>query len=213
MEKLVLIGAGGHCKVVIEIIKSMNAYEIIGITDNSKNVGEIVSGIPVIGNDSVLKNIYLQGVSNAFICVGALKNMKIRQKIYKQLKDIGFKLPVLIHNKAIVSDSSKIYEGTCVMAGAVINAGAEVRENCIINTSSVIEHDCSISMNTHISPRACLCGGVKIGADCHIGAGSTIIQRVVIGENVTIGAGAAVICDIPFDSVAVGVPAKVIRSK
>lgn len=211
MKKIVLIGAGGHCKVIIDIIKSANEYQIVGITDKSAK-GNLLN-IPIIGDDSVLQNIYDNGTKYAFIGLGALDNINVRNIICDKLRKIGFKLPVLIHRNSIVSPYVKIGDGTCVMAGTVINAGTHISENCIINTGSIIEHDCKIGHNTHVSPNSSIAGGVTIGFNTHVGIGSSIIQSKVIGNNATIGAGAVVIDDIPDNSTAVGVPAKVIKIK
>jgi len=217
MKKIVLIGAGGHCKVIIDIIKSINEFEIVGITDKlglylqnkNRNLGYVVD-VPIIGDDSILDTLYMQGVEYAFVCIGALTNIEVRYKLFEKLKKIGFIIPVLVHKNATISSYAEIKEGTCIMAGAVINAGAKIGENCIINTGAIVEHDCYIDKNTHISPNACLCGEVTIGYNTHIGAGSTVLQGIDIGNNVTIGAGAVVVNDIGDSIKAVGVPAKII---
>lgn len=211
MKKIVLIGAGGHCKVIIDIIKSTNEYEIIGITDN--NVTGKVFDIPIIGKDTILESVHSTGVDYAFIAIGAINNINIRNIIYTNLKKIGFKLPVLIHRSAIVSPFSHIREGTCIMAGAIVNPGVNIEENCIVNTGSVIEHDCHIGYNTHISPNVSIAGGVNIGFNSHLGIGSTIIQERNIGNNVTIGAGSVVIKDIKDFTLVVGVPSREIKTK
>lgn len=211
MKKIVLIGAGGHCKVIIDIIKSTNEYEIIGITD--KRLKGNILNIPIIGDDTVLEQLYNEETQYAFVGIGSLNDMNVRNLIFNRLKNIGFKLPVLIHKTAVVSPFSYIKEGTCVMAGAIINPSADVGRNCIINTGSVIEHDCKIGDNTHISPNASIAGEVNIGSNTHIGVGASIIQEKIIGNNVTIGAGAVVIDNIADNSLAVGVPAKVIKMK
>ncbi|MGH4120720.1 acetyltransferase [Clostridium sp.] len=215
MEKIVLVGAGGHCKVIIDIIKSNSKYDIVGITDRAyfSSPGGFVLDIPIIGDDSILEELYKSGIKNAFVCVGALQSIFIRDVIYNKLKAIGFNMPVLIHNNAIVSPYANIDAGTCVMAGAIINPGAFIGENCIINTGVVIEHDCTVQWNTHISPRACIAGGVNIGYNTHIGMGSSIIQTVHIGNNVIIGAGAVVIENIVDNVVAVGIPSKIIKRR
>lgn len=212
MKKIVLIGGGGHCKVVIDIIKNIREYDIVGITEKKIDADKVLD-VPIIGDDSVLKNIYKSGVEYAFISLGAIDNVKLREKLYKKVKNIGFKVPKLIHKSAVVSPYAKIGEGTCVMAGAVINAGVKVGNNSIINTGSIIEHDCIIGDNVQISPGAILAGNIKVKNNSLIGMGSNIIQGVTIGENVTIGAGAVVINDIPDNLVAVGMPAKIIRKK
>lgn len=211
MKKIVLIGAGGHCKVIIDIIKSNGDYDIVGITDiNSKGS---VLGVPIVGNDDALEKLYNEGVQYAFISLGALYNMSIRKNIFHRLKEIGFTIPVLIHKDAIVSAYAKIEEGTCIMPRAVINAGAFIAENCIINTGAIIEHDCIIEENTHISPGANLAGAVRVGSGTHIGIGSTVIQGLHIGNKVIIGAGAVVINDIKDNVTAVGIPAKIIKCR
>lgn len=212
MKKIVLVGGGGHCKVIIDIIKSTNEYEIVGVTDNNK-IGEKLLDVPIIGNDDILPELFKSGVKNAFVSLGALNNIEVRDKIYNKLKNVGFNIPKLIHNKAVVSPYTEIHDGTCIMAGAIVNAGAVINENCIINTSSVIEHDCIIGRNTHVSPRSCIAGGCSIGENSHIGAGCCIIQGINIGSNVVIGAGAVVLKDIKDHVTAVGIPAKIIKSR
>lgn len=212
MKKIVLIGAGGHCKVIIDIIKCTNQFEIVGITEKVEKPYDVLD-VPIIGDDNNLIQIFNSGVKNAFICIGALNNINSRNLIYKNLKLIGFNLPVLIHNNAIISKYTNIGEGTCIMPGAVINAGSSIGKNCIVNSGSVIEHDCVIGNNTHISPNVAIGGGVSIGSNTHIGIGSSIIQGINLGNNVTIGAGAVVINNLDNNVLAVGVPAKVIKLK
>ena len=209
-KNIVLVGAGGHCKVIIDIIVSQGEYKIIGITDPFASE-RMLLGFPIIGNDEVLKNLFDKGVVNAFLCIGALNQPKQRTEIYNRLKKIGFSLPNLIHKNAYVSGFSTLGEGNCIMAKAVINAGVMIGDNCIINTSSVIEHDCVLQDNIHISPNASIAGRVSIGKNSHIGIGSTIIQNINIGSNVTIGAGAVVINDMEDNVLAVGVPAKIVK--
>jgi sugar O-acyltransferase (sialic acid O-acetyltransferase NeuD family) len=215
MEKIILVGAGGHCKVIIDIIKSTKNYNIVGVTDKTYAQGEEkhVLDIPIIGDDTILKELYNNGVKNAFVCIGALQNIEVRDKIFNNLKALGFSMPVLIHNHAIVSPYANVHDGTCIMAGAIINPGALIEENCIVNTGAIIEHDCIVQRNTHISPRACIAGSVNIGYNTHIGMGSSIIQSVHIGNNVIIGAGAVVIENIVDNVVAVGIPSKIIKCR
>ncbi len=213
MEKIVLVGAGGHCKVIIDIIKSVSKYDIVGVTDKDYIGDKFVLDIPIIGDDSILEELHNTGVKNAFVCVGALQNILTREKIYNNLKAIGFSIPVLIHKDAMVSPYANVAGGTCIMPGAIINPGAYIEENCIVNTGAVIEHDCKLQRNTHISPKACLAGGVSIGRNTHVGMGSSIIQSVHIGNNVIIGAGAVVVENIVDNVVAVGIPSKIIKCR
>ncbi|WP_027633910.1 acetyltransferase [Clostridium hydrogeniformans] len=215
MKKIVLIGAGGHCKVIIDLIKSKKEFEIIGILDkeSNKDMNKVLD-IPIIGTDSILQDLYNSGVEYAFICVGAINNMNIRNVIMSRLESIGFKFPVLIHRDAIVSSYSSIEDGTCIMSKAVINPDSTIGRNSIVNTGAIIEHDCRISSNCHVSPGCILGGNVELGVDTHIGIGSTVSNGVRIGNNVTIGAGSVVVKNIDMDNViAFGNPAKIKRYK
>ncbi len=208
MDKIVLVGGGGHCKVLIDIIKMENKYDILGIIDN---IGNEVLGVPVIGKDEELEKIFLSGVTNAAISVGGLNNPNIRWRIYKQLKSIGFNLPILMHPKASISDFSQLGEGTCVMAGAMINPGVRVGKINIINTGAIIEHDCEMGDNTHISPGAVVCGGSKIGSNTQIGANTVVIQGISVEQNCIVGAGSVVTRDIKENAIVYGNPARVAR--
>lgn len=212
MNKIVLIGGGGHSKVILDIIKSNDEFEIIGITEKDSFMKE-VNGIPILGDDNILEELFNKGVEYAFICLGINGGINLRNKLYEKIKKIGFKIPTLIHKNAIVSPYARIGQGSCVMAGAIINSCARIGINSVINTNSIIEHDCVIGDNTFISPGVVLAGNVTIKNNSFIGIGSKIIEGKVIGNNVTIGAGAVVIDNIPDNCVAVGIPAKVIKKK
>ncbi|MEF9934202.1 acetyltransferase [Clostridium sp.] len=205
MDKILILGGSGHAKVVLDLIESTYKYRIVGFVD--KGVGEVL-GFPIVGDDSVLNDFFYKGVKYASIGIG---DNFIRGKLYESLKELGYNIPRLIHNTAIVSNYALIGEGTNILPGVMINASAQIGENCIINTGAIIEHDCKIGNNVHISPGAKLAGGIIIGNNTHIGIGATIMQNIVIGDNVIIGAGAVVIDNIPNNAVCVGVPAKIIK--
>jgi UDP-perosamine 4-acetyltransferase len=211
-NKLVLVGGGGHCKVVIDMLVKEDKYEIVGITD-IRNIGNTVFNVPIIGEDSILAEIFQNGVTNALITIGSVKNNEFRKQLYNKVKQLGFKLITVIHPQAIIGFNVKIEEGSVVLASSVINADTRIGSNCIINTGSIIEHECIIGDHVHISPGVKIAGGVSIGDKSFIGIGSTVIQGVNIGKNVTIGAGSVVINDIPDNVVALGVPAKIIKYK
>lgn len=192
MEKIVLVGGGGHAKVVIDAIRKSGDFDIYGIVDPSLDAGERVLGIKVIGKDSVLPRLFKEGVKNAFIGVGSIGDCGIRKRIYGQLEKIGFELPVIVHQRATIAEDVTIGEGTFVAAGAVINAGTILGRNAIINTSSSVDHDCVIGDFVHIAPGATLSGGIRVGDETHIGTGAKIIQSLNIGRNCLIGAGVTV---------------------
>lgn len=185
MEDIVLVGFGGHAKSVADCLIRQNKYNIIGYTDTK----EKHSKYKYLGNDAILSDLYSSGVKNAVICVGFLGKGDVRERLYTELKKIGFELPLIIDPSAIISTDAVIGEGTFVGKNAVINAEAQVGCCCIINTAAIIEHECKVSDFTHVAVNSVLCGQVEVGMSCLIGANSTIIQCVTIPNNTIIPAG------------------------
>ena len=212
-KKIILIGGGGHCKVVISQLRKINSFDIIGIIDNYKSVGSKVLDIEVVGKDKDLKSFYERDIQYALITLGSTKDNLKRQILFNMTKDFGFKFPIIISPEAIVDRNVDIDEGTVIMPGSVVNVGSIIGKNCIVNSGSIIEHDCKIGNHCHIAPGVHISGGVEIDDSSFVGIGSTIIQGIKIGKNVTIGAGSVVIRDIPENTIVVGNPAKVIKNK
>ena len=211
-KKIVLIGGGGHCKVVISILKKLDKFEIAGIVDNYK-ARSLISGVKIIGIDDDLRDTYKSGIHYALITIGSTKDNTKRYRLFKMAGEIGYNFPVIISPEAIVDESVKIDEGTVIMLGCIINIDSSIGKNCIINTGSIIEHDCKIGDHCHIAPGVHISGAVNIGELSFIGISATIIQGIKIGRNVTIGAGAVVMNDFPDNVIALGNPAKIIKSK
>lgn len=198
-KKIALIGAGGHCKVVIDLIEELNQYEIIGIYDDNKE--GFFEKIKIIGKlDTIDKKI-----ENFFICIG---NDNIRKKIYEKFNYLHY--PILLHPSAIISKKTKLSNGTLVCAGAVVQTGVIINKQCIINTSCTIDHESYIDDFSNVSPNAVICGEVKIGKKTFIGANATIIQCIEIGNNCIIGAGSVIIRDVTDNCKIVGNPGKVL---
>lgn len=191
-KKIVLVGGGGHCKVVIDAIRKSGKFNIYGIIDPNLAKGKLVLGVKVMGNDDMLKVLFKKGIINAFVSVGSIGNCEIRKRIYSNLKKNKFQLPVIIHPKSILADGIELGEGAFVAAGAVINPGAKIGKNAIINTSSSVDHDCVIGDFVHIAPGVTLSGGVIVGDETHIGAGANVIQCLKIGKRCVVGAGTTV---------------------
>jgi sugar O-acyltransferase (sialic acid O-acetyltransferase NeuD family) len=213
MKKIILVGGGGHCKVVTDTILLENQYEIVGITDLKKKIGEKVCGLPIIGTDDVLEYYPKKGVKFCIIALGSIGNLNVRINLYNKIRKFGFKFPNIIHTHSIVSKFTKIGEGNYIAAGAIINAGVSIGNNCIINTGAIIDHDCKIGDFVHIAPGVVISGGTEIGNYSHIGPGSSIIQCIKIGENTMIGAGSVVVNNIGDNAVAYGNPCKKVRKK
>jgi sugar O-acyltransferase (sialic acid O-acetyltransferase NeuD family) len=191
MQDILLIGGGGHCRSVIDVIELTGKYRIYGIVDVKEKVGQKVLGYKIIGTDEDLPK-YRNDVELAFITVGFINSVDLRIKIYSKLKQLNFKLPVIISPLAYVSKHSFIEEGTIVMHYAVINAGAKIGKNCIINTKALIEHDAIIEDFCHISTGAIVNGGAIVGKYSFVGSNATIKQYIKIPENSFIKAGTVV---------------------
>jgi sugar O-acyltransferase (sialic acid O-acetyltransferase NeuD family) len=207
-KKILLIGAGGHCKVVLDVLLSSKEYEIAGIVDRKGLVGTMVLGVPVIGSDSDLQTLFKSGIKNAFITVGSVGNPQTRIKLYKIAKEIGFIFPNIAATSALVSSNASLGHGNYIAPGAIIIAGAKLGNHCIVNTGAIIDHDCVIGDFVHLSPGSILSGGVTVGEFSHIGTGSMVIQNLEIGTNVIIGAGSVVTKNINKNTIAYGNPCK-----
>lgn len=210
-EKIVIVGAGGHAKVVAECVNK-ECYEIVGFLDkDDSHVGEQLDGISIIGNDAE-PNLWIEkGISGCIIGIGHVGNCAIRNKVYEKFKKAGFHMIKAIHKDSIISEHAIVEDGVAVMPGAVINTGAHIMENAIINSNAVVEHDTLIGAGTHIAPGSTISGGTTIGENVLIGAGSVVIQTRTIGNNSIIGAGTVVYKDIPKNVVAVGNPVRIVK--
>ena len=195
-----LYGAGGHAKVITDILQRCGkTVSAIFDDDPAKKIWHF-SNIKFPGPfDFSLDELIL-----------SIGNNLIRKKISNKIEA---NYHTAIHPSAIVSSYASIKEGSVVMGGALINADARIGKHCIINSHASIDHDCMLEDFVHISPNATLSGDVVIGECTHIGSGAIVIPGKKIGSNVTVGAGAVVITDIPDNAVAVGNPARIIKIK
>jgi sugar O-acyltransferase (sialic acid O-acetyltransferase NeuD family) len=191
MNDIVLIGGGGHCKSIIDVIEQEGQFRIAGIVDKSEFCGSKILGYSVIGNDSNLSDL-AKIYKYAFITVGQIKSPTLRIKLFNLAIDAGFVLPSIVSPRSYVSKSSKIGKGTIVMHDALVNSNTEIGDNCIINTKSLIEHDCYISKHCHISTGATVNGGVTVEDGCFIGSGATTKESITITANSFIKAGSVV---------------------
>jgi sugar O-acyltransferase (sialic acid O-acetyltransferase NeuD family) len=210
MVEVIGLGAGGHAKVVIEILKLNSEFTIVGLLDeHGDKAAPEVAGIPVVGNDAMLPELFARGIRHAFIGVGTVGHANRRPELYEHLRRLGFDLVSAIHPSAIISASVHLGAGPTIMAGAVINAGTQVGNNVIVNTGAIIDHGCVIGDHSHIATGACLSGGVTVGQGSHVGVGAVVRQEISIGNYSVVGAGAVVVNDVPDNVVVVGVPAKI----
>jgi len=212
VQEIVLIGGGGHAKVLIEIIKLLKQYKIIGILDSQIAIGTYISGIAVLGKDDLMSNLYTNRVKNACIAVGSIKDNSKRKNLYEKVKQFGFQVPSLLHPYSIISKDTIISEGVQVTAGAIIQKGSTIGSNSIINTGAIIEHDCVIGKHVHVCPGVVISGDCVIGDSAFIGAGSVVIQGLKIGENSIVGAGAVVNSNVAGSNRVMGIPARIVNS-
>jgi UDP-perosamine 4-acetyltransferase len=212
MVKVLGVGAGGHAKVVLEILRLAGGYEPVGLLDVQKELkGTEVLGVPVLGDDALLPELFERGVRHAFLGVGSTKDTWPRRRLYERVRALGFHLVPAIHPRSVIAPSARIGDGPTVMANAVINADARLADNVIVNTGSIVEHDCAIASHAHIATGARLAGAVYVGEGAHVGLGACVREGVRIGPHAVIAAGAVVIEDVAEGVVVAGVPARILR--
>ncbi len=194
---ILIFGAGGHAKTIMEMVVQIGRYKIAGIVDDNIAAGTQVMGIRVVGTRSILPMLLEQGVKLAANGVGGITDINIRVRIFEYLRNSGFSFPSLIHPRAMVEPSAKVGDGVQVFAGAYVGSEAELLPMCMVNTNAVISHDCKIGTYTHIAPGALLAGGVQVGDRTLIGMGVTTAIGIKIGSAVRIGNGATMLADVP----------------
>jgi len=212
-RKVVLIGAGRHAAVVAEKIRDLPGLEICGFIDKQAvNLPQFMKekGYKILGDDTLLpaldKGIHIH------LCLGA-NLMDVRKKLILKIRNLNLTAVSVIHPSAILAPTARIGAGVTVLAGAIINTGAQIGDYCCINTGAIVEHDCVLGDNVFIQPRSVLAGNVSVGPDSIIGIGAVVRENIKIGNNCLIGGGAFVSKDIPDNSIAYGVPTKIIGKK
>ncbi|SFV53848.1 4-amino-6-deoxy-N-Acetyl-D-hexosaminyl-(Lipid carrier) acetyltrasferase [hydrothermal vent metagenome] len=172
MKEILLVGGGGHCKSVIDVIEEEGKYKIAGIVDKKELIGQKVLGYEIIGCDDDLEELF-QKYQYAVVTVGQIKSNHVRVKLFNTLKEIGYKLPIIVSPLAYVSKYAMVQDGTVILHYALVNADAKIGVNCIINTKSLIEHDVRIEDHCHISTATVINGGVIVKSDSFVGSNST----------------------------------------
>ncbi|TDL31820.1 acetyltransferase [Jeotgalibacillus sp. S-D1] len=206
--KIIIIGNGGHSSVVQDLISNFEDLTIHAILDDSLQERRTAEGV-IYGPTSELADVFQQNSTKVIIAIG---NNAIRKRLTAQFKLNSEDYITLTHPTAVVSRRASIGNGTVVMANAVINAGAVIGDHSIINTAGIVEHDSLMESYIHLSPAAVLTGNIKVGEGVQIGAGATVIPGMSIEEWSVVGAGAVVTKSISAFQMAVGCPAKVIKS-
>jgi sugar O-acyltransferase (sialic acid O-acetyltransferase NeuD family) len=210
MEVIVVVGGGGHAKVVISILRKLNRHHILGYTDLTDKGA--VLGVPYVGSDYELAALAVGPQKlNVVLAVGQVGLGKPRYELWARLQSPLLSFPLIVSPNAIVNEVVSVGEGAVVMDGVVINSGTAIGQGAIVNTNSTIEHDVRLADWVHIAPGATISGGVTIGRFSMIGAGATVIEGKKIAAGCIVGAGATVVHDLTEPGVYVGVPARRIK--
>jgi sugar O-acyltransferase (sialic acid O-acetyltransferase NeuD family) len=207
--RVVGLGAGGHAKGIIEILRLNQDFEIVGLLDPKQELhGLDILGVPVMGGDNLLPKLKQEGVQHFFIGLGGVGDNSPRRDLFEMAIRHELSPVDVIHPQAIISPSAVVGAGCVILAGAVVNSSARIGENVILNTNAVLEHDCDIENHAHIATGAILAGAVHVADAVHIGVGAVVKQSISIGRNAIVGAGAVVVKDVRPNTIVVGVPAK-----
>lgn len=206
--KVVIIGAGGHARAVYEILQHDLNIEVIGFIDNvTDTIGEIIMGLPILGDHSILSDLLSGSIIGAAIGIG---DNVLRRTYFNKIKTLGFEPINAIHPTAHISHNVQIGRGVTISAGAIIYTGTRIGDNVIINTGAIIEHEDHIEDDVHISSGSSLAGRVTVRQGAFVGIGCVVKDSVTIGKNAVIGAGSVVLEDIPDNVTAVGAPSRIV---
>lgn len=196
LKDCILIGAGGHARVVQELAE-LSGANILGVCDPKFQAtsGQYWSGLEILGGDEYLSELDPQTV---FLLngIGMMPGSRVRQAVFERFTQLGFRFPPLVHPFAWLSNRASIGDGTQLGAGCVVQSGAKIGVNSIINTRSSVDHDSLLGEHCHLAPGATVCGDVRVGAGSFIGAGATIIQGVTVAAETFIKAGSLTAKDI-----------------
>jgi UDP-perosamine 4-acetyltransferase len=206
MVEVVILGAGGHARVLVSALRKMNAI-IVGCITPDPPDDRWPSDIPWLGPDSVLAS--RDPARTSLVAgVGGIRSNERRRQLFERVKVAGFTFQRVLHPNATIADDVSIEEGAVIMAGALVQSGCRVGVNAIINTGAIVDHDCRIGAHAHVAPGACLSGDVSVGEGAHIGTGACVIQGVTIGSNALLAAGCVVVRNVAAGGIVAGVPAR-----
>lgn len=193
---LIIIGAGGHARVLLEALR-LTSCKVLGFVDPAFEKGaQGPDDLPVLGGDEALKGFSTSGVQ-LVNGIGSVGSTRSRADAYRRGKDAGFSFARVVHPSAFVSATATLGEGVQIMAGCVVQTGAEIGPNSLVNTRASLDHDCRIGETVHIAPGVTLSGNVRVGDRTHIGTGAVVIQGISIGADSLVAAGAVVYRDLP----------------
>lgn len=200
---IVIIGAGGHAKVCIELLRAMQRP--LACCIGGEDAEQFCLDVPVMRGDSHLARLRDQGLDEAFVAIGA---NAVRQRLAAQARTLGFRLVNAISPTACVSPTARLGQGVAIMAGAVVNASTRLADLVIVNTLASVDHDGDIGEAAHVAPHCGLAGNVRLGERSFLGVGSKVIPGIEIGRDVVAGAGSVIVTHVQEGARIKGVPAK-----
>ena len=206
---IVLIGCGGHGKVVLDAVRQESRHRVVGFLDaDPATHGTKVHDVDVLGGPNLLDRLTARKIRGVIVAIG---DNRTRANYAAESEASGLELVSAIHPRAVVAPSATIGRNVVIAAGAVVCVDATIGDGTIVNTAAVVDHECVVGRHCHIAPGTRLAGRVAVGDYAFVGLGATVIQCLTIGERATVGAGAVVRTDVPAGATVVGVPARVIR--
>jgi sugar O-acyltransferase (sialic acid O-acetyltransferase NeuD family) len=209
MEKMVIVGAGGHGRVVLDIIRAEKKYMPVGFIDADASLhGRRIDGLAILGDISLLPTLKLQDITGAVVAIG---DNGIRRQYAEKIDELGLDLINAIHPSANIAATATIGKNVVIASGATVCSHCQIGNSVILNTGSIVDHESVIATAAHICPGAKLAGRVLVESGAYVGIGATVIQNIRIGLDSIVGAGAVVIRDVPPAATVVGVPAHVLK--
>ena len=201
-RKIIVYGAGGHAKAIMEMIEAAGQHQIVAIVDDDPaQANQIVHGYPVVGGGEALAGLRNQGFGIAANGVGGIINLAVRRKVFEKILAAGFDTPAITHPRATIELSAKLNMGVQVFANAYIGTDVVLGRMCMVNTGAIVSHDCVIGEMSHIAPGAMLAGGVQVGQNVLVGMGVTTAIGIKVGDGSRVGNGAVLLADVPAKSI------------
>lgn len=209
MQKTVILGSGGHAKVVVELLRSAGVYEPVGCVGPPTESSDCIAGVPWLGDDGCLPELLRDGIGCAFVGLG---DNALRHRLMTHVIQLGFELASAISCSASISAAARLGRGIAVMPQANIGPDATLDDGVIVNSGASVDHDGILGKCSHLGPGATLAGFVRLGHQAFVATGASVIPNIQVGDRSVIGAGSVVVRDIPPDVIAFGTPARVRRT-